>query len=403
MNMLRFFSKSTAYTCGKLCRQYLLLAGLVLLCLFLPGILGSAAQDLLSEGVDFSSLTLAVTAPEGDPMPELLEEYMGRMRDVSRYCSFRAYDSKDAALNALRSGDVMAVMELPQDFVQGIMYGTNPDVNLIVDENRPVESLLTLWVGQSAADLLSAVQSGIYAVLDAYDLAPVEGLSRDQVVAGINLYYVNWTLGRQDVFKTLSVTATDTLPVDLHYALSLLIWLLLSLSPLFFPVFDPTRLTSRRRLRSIGFGSGLCCLSDVAACALTLFPIALLSLAVILKGAFWAALAGAGILALFCALFGSLCCLITGSAARCGSLSFLVSVLGLTLAGGILPPVMLPQSLRRLDWLSPVTWLRELTAEGLGYAPSSRCRIALVAALVLMEALIALLYRRRMDRQEVTP
>lgn len=401
MNMLRFLSKSTAYTCGKLCRQYLLLAGLVLLCLFLPGILGSAAQDLLSEGVDFSSVTLAVTAPEGDSIPELLEEYMGRMRDVSRYCSFRAYDSRDAALDALRSGEVMAIMELPEDFVQGILYGTNPDVNLIVDENRPVESLLTLWVGQSAADLLSAVQSGVYAVLDAYDLAPVEGLSRDQVVTGINLCYVNWTLGRQDIFKTLSVSATGTLPVDLHYALSLLVWLLLSLSPLFFPVFDSSRLTSRRRLRSIGFGSGACCISDVAACALTLFPIALLSLAVLLKDAFGTALVCAGALALFCALFGSLCCLITGSAARCGSLSFLVSVLSLVLAGGILPPVMLPKSLRQLDWLSPVTWLRELAAAGLGYDSSSRCLMALDAAFVVMAVLVAVLYRRRMDRQEV--
>lgn len=401
MNMLRFFTKSTAYTCGKLCRQYLLLAGLVLLCLFLPGILGNAAQDILSEGVDFSSVSLAVTAPEDDPLPQLLEEYMVRMQDVSRYCSFHAMD-KQEALNALEKGDVVAVLELPADFIEGILYGANPDVTLIVSQDRPVESLLTLWLGQSLTDLLSSVQSGVYAVLDAYDLAPVEGLSRDRVIAEINLRYINWTLERQDVYRTVSVSATGALPVATHYALSLLIWLCLSLSPLFFPVYEASRLVSRRRLRSIGWGSAMCCLSDITACAVTVFPIALVSLAVALKGHFGTALLCAAALALFCALFGSLCSLVTGSAARCGSLSFLVSLAGLTLAGGILPPVMLPQSLQRISWLSPITWLRNIAAAGLGYDAQGRCFAALGVTSLVMLLLVFILYRKRMDKQEVS-
>ena len=36
---------------------------------------GRAAGWLLSRGVDFSGVTLAVTAPEGDGVPRLLEQY----------------------------------------------------------------------------------------------------------------------------------------------------------------------------------------------------------------------------------------------------------------------------------------------------------------------------------------
>ncbi len=399
MRMLRFFVKSTAYTCGKLCRQIFLLAGLALLCLFLPSLLGSGASQMLSQGVEFSGIRLAVTAPEGDPIPELLEQYMVKMRDISRYCSFHAMD-KETAVEALARGEVEAVLELPEDFVDGILYGTNPDVNVIVDGERPLEALLTLWVGQSAADLLGAVQSGVYEVLDAYDLAPVEGLDKDDVVMGINLCYIDWTLNRQNIFKVQTLKATGTLPVELHYSLSLSVWLCLSLAPLFFPVYETRRLQARKRLYSLGLGSGSSWLSDLAACTVIMLPVCLLS-SVTAFGSNWTGLVVySGIMALLCGLFGSLCCLLTGSAARCGGLAFLVPLLGLFVSGGILPPVMLPQSVRKLEVLSPVTWLRSLAAGSLGYEQESYGLYVAVAA-VGMAVAGWLLYRRRMQGQEV--
>lgn len=368
------------------------------MCLFLPAMLGNAAENALSEGVEFSGMTLAVTAPEGDPIPQLLEQYMGKMQDVSRYCTLRAL-SKDDAIQALADGEVSAVLELPENFIQGILNGANPDVTLLVDESRPVEALLTLWVGQSAADLLSAVQSGIYGVLEAYDSSG-SLLSREQVVAGINLCYVNLTVNRQDFFATQPLRATGSLPVGLHYGLSLLIWLCFSLAPLFFPVFTSNRLSARRRLRSVGLGSTLCCLSDIAACTLILLPITLISLLFLVKH--WGiALICAFTFSLFCAIFGSFCSLVTGSAARCGGLSFLLASVGLFLSGGILPPVLLPKTLQQLLWLSPVAWLRGIVAALLGYDIPTGIFYAIPMVTIGMAAGCCFLYRSRMNRQEV--
>ena len=60
------------------------------------------------------------------------------------------------ALEALKNGEVTAVLALPENFIQGVMWGTNPNLRLIVSGDRPLESLLLLWVGQSASDILSA-------------------------------------------------------------------------------------------------------------------------------------------------------------------------------------------------------------------------------------------------------
>ena len=215
MKGLRYFEKLTALTMGKLCQQRWLLAGLVLLCLLLPLGAGRAAEVLLSRGVNFAGVTLAITAPEGDGVPQLLEQFMGEMEDIAQYCNIVALE-EGAALEALSRGEVTAVLVLPERFIQGVMWGENPDLRLIVAGDRPLESLLLLWVGQSACDILSAFQSGVYAVLDLYAQSPPPGLSRDQVVVDINLRYIRLALDRGELFQNQTVSATGVLPVHLH-------------------------------------------------------------------------------------------------------------------------------------------------------------------------------------------
>ena len=125
----------------RLCQQRRLLAGLALLCLLLPLGAGRAAGHLLSRGVGFSGVTLAVTAPEGDNTPQLLEQFMGEMEDIAQYCTFTALGG-DEAMDALRKGEVTAVLVLPGDFIRGVMWGDNPDLRLIVAGDRPLDRVI---------------------------------------------------------------------------------------------------------------------------------------------------------------------------------------------------------------------------------------------------------------------
>ena len=360
---------------------------------------GPAARKLLSDGVSFSTITLAVTAPEGDPIPGLLEQYMGNMRDIRQYCTFRAMDETGAAA-ALESGEVTAVLVLPENFIQGVMNGSNPDIQLVVPSGRPLESLLTLWVGQSAADILSSFQAGVYAVLDLYHASAPDGLSWNQAKTDINLRYIQWTLNRQNLFTVRRVSATQTLPVGLHYELSMLAYLGLCLAPLFSGLYESRRLTARRRLRCLGRGSLPGYLGDLTACAAVIFLLAAVPMALSAQDAILSALGAAAVFALLCAVFGSLCCLVTASAASCGGLAFAIALAAMGAAGGILPPVMLPKTLRELSWLSPVTWLRTVAALPAGYPAENRVLIATAAAALLMAGLSALLYHRRVMHRE---
>lgn len=385
---------------GKLCRRRMLLAGLVLLCLLLPMVIAPVAQSALTEGVSFSGITLGVTAPEGDQVPQLLQQVMSGMSDVSQYCKIRAMEPEEAAL-ALKNGDVTAVLELPEDFVQGILNGHNPDVTLIVREDRPLEALLTLWVGQSASDLLASFQNGIYAVLELYGENPAEGVSYDEVLTGINLRYINWTMNRQDLFRTKKISATEQLPIGMHYGLSLMSYLLLALAPLFMPVYQKQWLSAQHRFRAAGRTEAVRFFASLTACALVQLPITLLSQMVIVRGTVVLSIASALLIAVFCAAFGSLCCLLTGDTGSCGGLSFFCAVVFLALSGGILPPVMLPPGLR--DWmaLSPVTWLRSVAVmPSAEYDSNPGAVVVAVCATAVMTGLGWLVYRRRCARLE---
>lgn len=398
---MKLFRICLGLTVGKLCRQLPLLAGLALFCAFLALLGGRTAQALLSQGISFSGLTLAVTAPEGDQTPALLERYLGTMSDLRAYCRIAAMEEEDA-LAALAEGRVAAVLVLPEGFVQGVQQGENPAVRVIVDGDRPLESLLTLWVGQRAADLLSAVQGGIYGVLDCYDGGVLTAaLPRDQVVTEINLRYVQWVLNRQAYLPLETRLPTGQLPVETHYTLSLFFWLLLSLAPAAAWNYQGTWPAGYRRLGWVGGGWTAGLLASLTAGALVMaLPL--------WAGLLWAAgggaplpLLGAAVCCGWCfALWSALCALTTRTAAGCAGLSFLLSLAALVASGGLIPPVLLPEALRRLSWCSPITWMRALAASAMGY-PADWPAGAVLAGLSLPAALAAAgLYRRRVGRAE---
>lgn len=402
MTNFRFWKNITGMTLGKLCQQPWLLAGLTLLCLLLPLAIGPAAENALSQGVSFSGITLAVTAPEGDSLPDLLENFIPNMKDVSEYCEVVAMD-RESAIRALEHGEVTAVLVLPENLAQGIMDGSNPDVELIVAGDRPLEALLTLSVGTSASDMLSAVQSGIYAVLEAYlELSPGH-LSYGDVVSQINLRYIRWTLGRQKMFLLEPIAVTGQLSVGVHYGLSLLSFLALSLAPLFMAVYDGGWIRAQKRYRAAGRGTVGFYICAVTACTAVLLPLITAVSLILTRGALTDALWTGALCALFCGAFGTVCCLLTANAGSCGMVSFLSALVFLFLGGGVLPPVLLPRTLQNVMFLSPVTWLRGTLAmaaenfEGaVGYAPAVG-----IAALVLV-ILGGVLYCRRAQTGEDT-
>lgn len=351
-------------------------------------------EQTFSQGVSFSGITLAVTAPEGDSIPKLLEEYLMKLSDVRQYCSIVALD-RTQALTALQEGEVTAVVVLPESFVRSVQSGENPSIDIIVDGARPIESLLTLWVGQSASDLLASVQAGIYVVADLYDAAPPEDLSRSKMLTDINFSYILWTLNRSEIFEEMPLLPTNSLPIATHYALCLLAFFALAIAPLFSWNFQGKWLAVQRRLGYVR-RSPLCgFLATVTSCALVVMLPLWAGLVVCAQLSVYSALWVALLWSMLAAVFAAFCALITSTASGCGGVSFLVTLAALFVAGGIVPPVLLPEALQRAAIVSPVSWMSATAALALECSVDEVAPAVLAAAIVLLGAVSALLYARR--------
>ncbi len=394
MEELLLFWTLTKLTMGKLCRQLGLMAGLVLLCVLLPALAGRGAESALTEGVDFSPIVLAAAGPEGDDTAQTLERYMSSMADVRQYCQMEAM-SQEAALSALERGDVTAALLLPEDMIRRIQRGEDVDLELVVDGSRPLESALTYWVGRSAADLLASVQSGIYAVLERYDASPPAGLDRDRVVGEINLRYVQWTLGRQDLFRTETLLPTQSLPIALHYGLSLFFFLILSAAPLCAWCFQGSWPASQRRLLYVRRSPLPGFLAGALSCAVLMAAASLIGLTALAGERLPGTVGTALLCGLFFAAHASFWGTVTRSAAGCGGAALLADLSLLALAGGIVPPSLMMPALARLGALSPIGWMRSLAAAGRGYPVQGRpvlCLLGLSASLLICAGA---LYARR--------
>jgi len=355
MRPLRLFLNLQKHAWKSICQQFMLLAVLSMLFLTLSMAAGPVAEQLLTQGVGFEGLRFAVCVPDGDSTGRLVEELTGRMRDIREYASFQGMDREEAE-EALACGEISAMLVLPDDFLGGVLDGTNPDVTLVVSREKPLEALLAWWVGRSAADLIGASQLGIYAVLDA---VPPEQYG--QAMTEINLRFINGALDRGSFFRSRELRPVDAMDIRDHYSLSLLVFLVLASAPALRPLFADAGSGFRRRLLSLGCGSIFQYGSALFAAFVLLLPMTLIPA---LAGG-WS-VAGAGMLALFGAVFAGCCCLLGSTVAGCGGISLTTSSVLLLLSGGLLPMPLLPEPLQKLGAISPVAALR-----GLLYAPSA--------------------------------
>ena len=223
-----------------------------------------------------------------------------------------------------------------------------------------------------------------------------------QAVTQINLRYVTWMMNRQNMFRTQIISATDQLPIGLHYGLSLLTYLALSLAPFFMVIFDANWIVAQRRFRTAARGSGVFYGASFTAYWLVVFLLLTAAQLALFRNNLETILLTSALCALFCAASGGFSCLLTADTGNCGLLSFGSSLVFLALSGGILPPVLMPQVLRNLIPCWPVTWFRNLmaiSADDVSFPISST--IALVSASLLMMVLSRLLYHHR-GKCEVT-
>lgn len=134
--------------------------------------------------------------------------------------------SEDAAMEALKNGNVCAALILPKDMFSGILDATNIPARLYLPKGATAPSLFIGKFAEAGSRTLGASQAGIYAATDLYQTYGItEHLS--DVYYDINTETLKYALSRESAFSVKSTTATGTLSLPEYYGCTLFLCALL--------------------------------------------------------------------------------------------------------------------------------------------------------------------------------
>lgn len=196
---------------------------------------------------------MGVVLPEEELLAKKALSMIASLDSVNSLCDF-LYLDRAGAMEGLKAGELSAVMDVPEGLVRGIMEGTNVPIRIIFPQEAGVESRIFQELTDAGAGTLSAAQAGIYA---GNQLCRSYGLeSRIPLLeADLNRIFLSYSLPREDYFRHSLVNATGDLTTAAFYAASAYVLVLLLGAVPVSGYLLPSPVVLARKLRMAGVGS----------------------------------------------------------------------------------------------------------------------------------------------------
>lgn len=151
---------------------------------------------------------------------------VSEMESYSVACEFVEVSSKEEGLELIEKGEIKALIIIPDNLLNSIMYGGDNPVEVIYNQDGSLETYTLNEIFVSTSSMLATAQAATTAV---YSLARNSGLSDEELSTisnSIDRFYFSCILSRTETFLTneLQVTGVYT-PRQFYLATGLLIML----------------------------------------------------------------------------------------------------------------------------------------------------------------------------------
>lgn len=325
------------------------LAGLAVTVL-LVGTAAFSASKVLYGKTSLQKIEVGVVLPEDDALSEKVTKMIASLDSVESLCEF-SYLERGEAFRQMKRGTVQAVLEVPSGMAGGILNGSNQPATIWFPDGNGLEGAVFRELAESGSSVLGTSQAAIYA---ADDFLSMEGVPEQISVAerDLNRIFLKYAMNREALYRKKTVSAAGDVSTAVFYAISGIVFLMVLTGIPAAPFLAPQTEALEQGLRRIGIGRWY-------PLACKLLCMTLLLMAVTAGGYGWAVQKGYALakrdelavwgltctaVAAWILLFYEAC---RSSAAAILTL-FAVNVVGLFLAGGIIPSVFLPELVQRI-------------------------------------------------------
>lgn len=374
----------------------------------------SMDKEPLAVGVD-----IAVVVQEDNTMTQMALGFVESMESVSEFCNFKQV-SPEEGFALLEEGQVAALVLLPEQLVEGIMNGQNPSVEIYFARQAGLESMLFKEMTDAGSGLLNVAQAQIYG---AGDTAAAYGFTDRLSVMEMEIdsYNLAFALDRLALYESEELSVTGRMSALQYFAASAAVLFLLLFGMALYPVMQPEPVVFRRQLARQGVGflwqdfcQWLCGLLGVGLMSLVLMlAIRLMMLRLEHSGqeielftsrrianhaAMAALLAVLGIALVSTFIY----CLYSLAGSRISGilLLFVISLVMVYLSGGLVPSMLLPETMQAIGGRLPTAYLIRAVGgifAGYGAGAVRECAAGMCVYTVLLGG-CACLCRRRYDR-----
>ena len=207
------------------------LLGMLALCLIL-GTVAFCAAKLLYQQEELSRSDVAiVTEDTEDAYLQLALGLVGNMDSASLTMDFHVMTEPEAR-SALQKRQVIAVLFLPEQLINGILYGTNPPIRVLFSTQDALSSVFLTEMTLAGARLLSSAQAAIYATGEIHTALGMQDALSD-AYDKINRKNLNYALNREKLFAEDTTSLQGTSSTAIYYAAAGILLVLLFITTAF--------------------------------------------------------------------------------------------------------------------------------------------------------------------------
>ena len=167
-----------------------------------------------------------------DVLTKMAVTYVENMESVKNWCRLVPVEEEEGE-RMLGEGELAALIVLPEDVVEEILYGGNAPAQLYLSENTEAFGLMFEELAAAGIGLLQTAQAEIYATRTLTELFGEGSAALSDMYMQIDAFNLNIAMNREQFFRIRSLSVTGNQSFAVYYAGALLTLYLL-LSGLFF-------------------------------------------------------------------------------------------------------------------------------------------------------------------------
>lgn len=343
------------------------------------GMIAFCTQKMLSAGQKQGLVQVGLTAPE-DRLTSLAVSYIENLESVKSWCQLVTVEQAEGE-RMVESGELVALLVLPEHVVEGILTGSNEPARLYVSEEGAVLGQMFEELANAGVGMLRTAQAEIYAT---HDLMSDMHAGQEETAAAqaetdilqesltamyeeIDSFNLGLVLNRERYFQEKTLSATGGQSIAVYYG-SALFTVYLLLAGLFFGRYSKRnvieqKMAAKRLSIPVGIQMAGRTLVSMGLLCVVMLPLAFLWFSEEMRRVLPVVITGKGLLLLALAL----CCV-------AALLQFLyqladdqrtaVLLVGITTvilgyaSGCFLPAALLPQVVARIAAVLPTTYIK---------------------------------------------